>query len=146
MDYFSISVGAAANVFSLTPLTRQSNAKQQYLLTDRDLSKLGSISKENPRHKDWQPMKLFLESQVIRASRDKFGTEDDLEERRDEVVRKRILKRQSRRIDKQLEDERKEKRLKRVRERVQKMYNNEGEGEGEGVKKKKIAEVEVEEL
>lgn len=146
MDYFSISIGAAANVFSLTPLTRQSNAKQQYLLTDRDLSKLGSISKENPRHKDWQPMKLFLESQVIRASRDKFGTEDDLEERRDEVVRKRILKRQSRRIDKQLEDERKEKRLKRVRERVQKMYNNEGEGEGEGVKKKEIAEVEVEEL
>ena len=68
MDYFSISIGAAANVFSLTPLTRQSNAKQQYLLTDRDLSKLGSISKENPRHKDWQPMKLFLESQVVQLS------------------------------------------------------------------------------
>ena len=42
----------------------QGNAKELYLLTDADFKKLGSLSKANPKHKDWTAMRLYLESQV----------------------------------------------------------------------------------
>ena len=34
------------------------------MLSDADLASLGSIRKANPNHKDWQPMHLYLQSQV----------------------------------------------------------------------------------
>lgn len=34
------------------------------MLTDGDLKKLGSISRANPRKKDWSAMRLYLQSQV----------------------------------------------------------------------------------
>ena len=43
----------------------QSSAKENYLLTDGDLKKLGSITRNNPRKKDWSAMRLYLQSQVI---------------------------------------------------------------------------------
>ena len=42
----------------------QSSAKGNYMLTDGDLKKLGSISRNNPRKKDWSAMRLYLQSQV----------------------------------------------------------------------------------
>ena len=42
----------------------QGTAKQTLLVTDSDLKKLGSITKPNPQHKDWAPMRLYLLSQV----------------------------------------------------------------------------------
>lgn len=42
----------------------QSSAKENYMLTDGDLKKLGSISRNNPRKKDWSAMRLYLQSQV----------------------------------------------------------------------------------
>ena len=43
----------------------QGNAKELYLVTDADFKKLGSVAKANPKHKDWTPMRLYLESQVL---------------------------------------------------------------------------------
>ena len=42
----------------------QGNAKELYLLTDADFKKLGSLEKANPKHKDWKPMRLYLDSQA----------------------------------------------------------------------------------
>lgn len=42
----------------------QTAAKQRYAVTDGDLKKLGSLRRANVQNKSWQPMHLFLESQV----------------------------------------------------------------------------------
>lgn len=42
----------------------QSSARAQFMLSDNDLSKLGSLRRKNPNHKDWQPMQLYMLSQV----------------------------------------------------------------------------------
>lgn len=42
----------------------QSNAKSAYLLSDSDLSKLGYVEKQNPRHQKFANMKQYLVSQV----------------------------------------------------------------------------------
>lgn len=34
------------------------------MLTDGDLKKLGSITRSNPRRKDWSAMRLYLQSQA----------------------------------------------------------------------------------
>lgn len=55
------------NTHGLRPLPApQSTAKQRYYLTDGDLKRLGFLRKPNPHKKDWQPMHLYLESQVGR--------------------------------------------------------------------------------
>jgi len=46
----------------------QSSAKENYQLTDGDLKKLGSVTRSNPRKKDWSAMRLFLQSQVYLLS------------------------------------------------------------------------------
>lgn len=51
----------------------QGNAKELYLLTDADFKKLGSVPKANPKHKDWTPMRLYLESQVRMHKPDSLG-------------------------------------------------------------------------
>lgn len=42
----------------------QSTARIRYTLTDSDLKQLGSLRKANPHRKDWQPMHLYMQSQV----------------------------------------------------------------------------------
>ena len=42
----------------------QSTAKELYLLTDGDLKKLGSIAKINPHKKEWNAMRLYMQSQA----------------------------------------------------------------------------------
>eukprot|EP01023_Acetabularia_acetabulum_P066762 TRINITY_DN905_c0_g1_i1.p1 TRINITY_DN905_c0_g1~~TRINITY_DN905_c0_g1_i1.p1 ORF type:complete len:177 (-),score=20.06 TRINITY_DN905_c0_g1_i1:239-724(-) len=70
-------------------LISRSAAKLKYLLSDGDLSELGVICKDNPRHKDWNQMKLHLESQVKQLSYDKYGGEIGVEyHRRQQCVAK----------------------------------------------------------
>ena len=45
-------------------LCAQGNAKEQYCLTDRDMKKLGSVSKANPQRKEWSAMKLYMLEQA----------------------------------------------------------------------------------
>ena len=45
-------------------LISKSQAKEAFLLTDKDLSGLGTLTRTNPQHKAWKPMLLFLQSQV----------------------------------------------------------------------------------
>jgi XPA protein C-terminus len=49
---------------SLYSVPSQSNAKTQYLLSDADLARLRCVTKPNPQHKDWAPMRTYLVSQV----------------------------------------------------------------------------------
>lgn len=94
-------------------------AKDRYMLTDGELGKLGSLRKANPRHKEWQPMRLYLLSQVERLARDKWGDEDAMEASRDDRVRRRILKRQKKRQDIERQDGREAQRRRRVKERIE---------------------------
>lgn len=57
----------------------QTTAKQQYLLTDTDLKQLGSLERKNPRQIDWNPMKLYMESQVRNVAHAKYGGQAGLE-------------------------------------------------------------------
>lgn len=45
-------------------LIAKGQAKEAFLLTDRDLLRLGTLTKTNPQHKSWKPMQLYLQSQV----------------------------------------------------------------------------------
>lgn len=63
-------------------LIPKSTAKQLYLLTDGDLKKLGSIEKPNPHKKEWNPMRLYMQSQVEEASYKKYGGFDGVQEAR----------------------------------------------------------------
>ena len=80
-------------------LISKSTAKSAYLLTETDLSKLGSISKPNPQNSRWKPMKLYLERQCEEAAIKKHGSMEKLEEliekRRDQKMDE-ILKKRSR--------------------------------------------------
>lgn len=55
------------------PFLMQSSAKENYMLTDGDLKKLGSITRSNPRKKDWSAMRLYLQSQVSTAIQKAYG-------------------------------------------------------------------------
>lgn len=60
-------------------LISKAAAKKQYCLTDGDLAKLGSVKRNNPHRKDWQPMRLYLEDQVQKVSYKKYGGFQGLE-------------------------------------------------------------------
>lgn len=61
-------------------LIAKGNAQQRYLLTDADFKKLGSLTKSNPQHKDWTPMRLYLVSQVQALSYQRHGGPEGLEQ------------------------------------------------------------------
>mmetsp|Transcript_2946 Transcript_2946/g.7111 ORF Transcript_2946/g.7111 Transcript_2946/m.7111 type:complete len:104 (+) Transcript_2946:501-812(+) len=70
-------------------------------------------------------MRLFLESQVRLASEAKHGGgEDVLEELRDEATRRRILRRQEKRVGNRAKEERARRHLRRVKERIDKIYGS----------------------
>ncbi|RMZ53947.1 hypothetical protein APUTEX25_004972 [Auxenochlorella protothecoides] len=56
----------------------QSTARIRYTLTDSDLKPLGSLRKANPHRKDWQPMHLYMQSQVEEVARSKHGDLDQM--------------------------------------------------------------------
>lgn len=45
-------------------VTLQGNAKSLYLVTDGDLKRMGCLTKQNPQHKQWTAMKLYLQRQA----------------------------------------------------------------------------------
>lgn len=67
---------------SKEPLVSKGQAKELFQLTDNDFKKLGSVTKQNPRHKDWTAMRLYLQSQVEAQACKKHGSEDGIEEHR----------------------------------------------------------------
>jgi DNA repair protein len=100
-------------------LISKSTAKQSYQLTDGDISKLGSVKRSNPHKKDWQPMRLYLESQVREVAFEKHGGAEGIEARAravlDAKLQTRIKKRQEEKHKEQQETER----LKRIRKKVE---------------------------
>ncbi|KAL6783876.1 XPA1 [Auxenochlorella protothecoides x Auxenochlorella symbiontica] len=59
-------------------LVSKSTARIRYTLTDSDLKPLGSLRKANPHRKDWQPMHLYMQSQVEEVARSKHGDLDQM--------------------------------------------------------------------
>jgi DNA repair protein len=104
-------------------LVSKSTAKQQYLLTETDLKPLKSLERKNPRQKDWNAMKLYLESEVRDISYKKYGGQSGLEEE----ARRRVSKKLEVRI---LERERKvrdeAKRVRRVKEIREEIHGKDG--------------------
>lgn len=78
-----------------TPLRSrvQGAAKKQYLLNDREMQRLGSLQKRNPQHADWQPMRLYMRSQVERLSRDKHGSLERVQEAQRAQFQERLQQR-----------------------------------------------------
>lgn len=90
----------------------QSTAKQQYSLSDGELSKLGSLQRNNPHRKDWQPMKLYMEDQVRELAISKYGGIEQLEEHKKAVLNKKLQSRlQQREIERRRDDASREKLL-----------------------------------
>eukprot|EP00879_Flechtneria_rotunda_P024529 GHRR01026005.1.p1 GENE.GHRR01026005.1~~GHRR01026005.1.p1 ORF type:complete len:168 (+),score=43.02 GHRR01026005.1:253-756(+) len=83
-------------------LISKSIAKTTYLLTDSDLHKLGYLEKQNPQHKDWASMKMYLVSQVETAAVNKHGSLDAMEAAKQERAHKRIEERAKRRQEEEL--------------------------------------------
>ncbi|GAB5363081.1 hypothetical protein AAMO2058_000852800 [Amorphochlora amoebiformis] len=78
-------------------LVTKSKAKQHYLLTEGELSGLGTISKPNPHKSTWAPMKLYLKEQVVKISRRKYENEEALEaekERRSLIQLEKSIRRE----------------------------------------------------
>ena len=79
-------------------LSHQSTAKELYLVTDRDLARLGSVTRRNPHGGgSFAPMRLYLESQVKAASSARHGPTADLDAARTERVEARLRARAAKR-------------------------------------------------
>lgn len=86
-------------------LITKSSAKENYMLTDGDLKKLGSISRNNPRKKDWSAMRLYLQSQCEKAAFEKHGDLEGIEQHRRGLQEVRQERRALKRVtDRQKED------------------------------------------
>eukprot|EP00238_Polyblepharides_amylifera_P015725 CAMPEP_0196579584 /NCGR_PEP_ID=MMETSP1081-20130531/23141_1 /TAXON_ID=36882 /ORGANISM="Pyramimonas amylifera, Strain CCMP720" /LENGTH=290 /DNA_ID=CAMNT_0041899213 /DNA_START=179 /DNA_END=1048 /DNA_ORIENTATION=- len=77
-------------------LISKASAKQTFLLSDSDLAPLSFIARKNPHHKAWNPMKLYLKSQVSKVALDKWGSLEEMEAERHCNVEKRVLKSEDR--------------------------------------------------
>lgn len=58
-------------------------AKNEYLLTDRDIADLEFIKRKNPHHPDAHPMRLFLVREIVKTSYMKHGGAAGLEAARE---------------------------------------------------------------
>lgn len=74
-------------------LVSKANAKAIYLLTDLDLKKLGTLKKPNPQNRNWQPMQLYLQSQVEEIAEKKHGSIEQLEQLRQDRLESRLQER-----------------------------------------------------
>jgi len=54
-------------------------AKERYLVSDGDLAPLGTLRRDNPRHKQFAAMKLYLASQVAQVAARKHGGAEGLQ-------------------------------------------------------------------
>ncbi|MBN3305569.1 XPA protein, partial [Amia calva] len=88
-------------------LITRSEAKNEYLLKDCDLDKrepmLRYVLKKNPHNPRWGDMKLYLRLQVVKRSLEVWGSEEALEEAREERVGNREKLKQKR-FDKKVKE------------------------------------------
>lgn len=68
-----------------------------YLVTDRDLARLGFIERKNPHGAGWAPMRLFLEARVAAAAALRHGPGADLDAERTARVESRLKARAGKR-------------------------------------------------
>lgn len=100
-------------------LISKSTAKLQYQLTDGDISKLGSVKRSNPHRKDWQPMRLYLDSQVREVAMKKHGSEEGIEARARAVLDAKLQTRLKRRQEDKQKEQQETERLKRIRKKIE---------------------------
>lgn len=100
-------------------LISKSTAKQTYQLTDGDMSKLGSIKRSNPHRKDWQPMRLYLESQVREVAFGKHGGVEGIEARARAVLDAKLQTRLKKRQEEKQKEHQEIERLKRIRKKIE---------------------------
>ena len=79
------------------PPPLQRTAKDLYLVTDRDLARLGFVERKNPHGAGWAPMRLFLEAQVAAAAATRHGPGADLDAERTARVEARLTARAGKR-------------------------------------------------
>lgn len=97
----------------------KSTAKKRYMLTDNDLSGLGSIKRKNPHRPNWQPMQLLLESQVSQKAFKKHGHQRDIERKARELLHRKLRSRMRRREEEINREKEHEKKLERLKQRIE---------------------------
>ncbi|KAK9831261.1 hypothetical protein WJX74_009799 [Apatococcus lobatus] len=101
-------------------LISKGTAKQEWLLTDGDMRKLGSITKENPHKKEWSAMRLYLLSQVEKRSMEKHGDLDGLEAEKQRQLHARLDARKRQRKEASVSrEDREAQKLRRIRGRIE---------------------------
>jgi len=79
--WFKVRVcGTCRTAEEMYSLVTKTVAKEDFLVTDSEVSKLPSISKPNPHNSNWNDMNLFLYKQVYDYAIAKWGSEDKLNE------------------------------------------------------------------
>jgi DNA repair protein len=100
-------------------LISKSTSKETYQLTDGDISKLGSMKRSNPHRKDWQPMKLYLESQVREVAVSKHGGVEGIEARARAVLNAKLQTRLKKRQAEKQKEQQETDRLERIRRKIE---------------------------
>eukprot|EP00511_Aplanochytrium_stocchinoi_P010962 CAMPEP_0204872506 /NCGR_PEP_ID=MMETSP1348-20121228/38357_1 /ASSEMBLY_ACC=CAM_ASM_000700 /TAXON_ID=215587 /ORGANISM="Aplanochytrium stocchinoi, Strain GSBS06" /LENGTH=306 /DNA_ID=CAMNT_0052027399 /DNA_START=35 /DNA_END=952 /DNA_ORIENTATION=- len=75
-------------------LMTKTRAKQEYLLNDKILDKMNSLSINNPRHGAWSSMRLYLTCQVQQACIQKYGSLEEMEKVKETRIRTRMGRQQ----------------------------------------------------
>eukprot|EP00898_Chlorokybus_atmophyticus_P007093 jgi/Chlat1/7385/Chrsp6S07421 len=99
-------------------LVTKSEAKDKWLLTDADLRKLRFVNKENPRHRDWSAMALYLKKQVMEASYRKHGGEHGLAVAHEEALQARLQRSELKRRKSDTDARVEQARQKRIAEKI----------------------------
>lgn len=77
-DAFGVAVCAACHGDGDFELMTKSDAQKQFLLPDASMKVLRFMEKQNPRHTNWKPMKLYLRKQVRERSYRRWGGSEGL--------------------------------------------------------------------
>lgn len=72
----------------------KSKVKEEYLLTDKDLKKLESVSVRNPRRPGWNHMQLYVTLQVEAKSVEKHGSIEAMEKLKVSKTKNRMKKKE----------------------------------------------------
>jgi DNA repair protein len=86
-------------------LVTKTAAKEAYLVSDADLAPLGTLSRENPRHRQFAPMRLYLASQVAAVASRKHGGAEGLQAARAARVGAKLEARATKRRREQAREE-----------------------------------------
>eukprot|EP00890_Picochlorum_soloecismus_P005771 jgi/Picsp_1/6195/NSC_03549-R1_xeroderma pigmentosum group a len=100
-------------------LISKSTGKQKYLLSDNDLRNAPCLKRANPHRKDWQPMKLYLESHLQGIAFEKYGGQEGLEKEARGRVSRKLEARLKEKETQVYQEARRSKRLKEIRESIE---------------------------